>query len=91
MRHSIKKQIAIIFMAVMTGTIALCWIINNIFLEKFYIQNKASVLSNAYAGINKAASNGDITSEEFDLALRKLCDMYKIGRASCRERVLRLV
>ncbi len=79
MRHSIKKQIAIIFMAVMTGTIALCWIINNIFLEKFYIQNKASVLSNAYAGINKAASNGDITSEEFDLALRKLCDMYNIG------------
>ena len=33
MKHSIKQQIAIIFMAVMAGTVALCWIVNNIFLE----------------------------------------------------------
>lgn len=79
MKHSIKQQIAMIFMAVMIGTIALCWIINNIFLEMFYVQNKASVLRNAYAGINMAISNGDITSGEFDLELRKLCDMYNIG------------
>ena len=79
MKHSIKQQIAMLFMAVMIGTIGLCWIINNIFLETFYIRNKAKVLGNAYGDINKAASNGDITSEEFDLELRKLCDMYNIG------------
>ncbi len=28
MKHSIKQQIAIIFMAVMAGTVALCWIVN---------------------------------------------------------------
>lgn len=79
MKRSIKQQIAVLFMAVMIGTIALCWIINNTFLEMFYIRNKANALSDAYAGINEAASNGDITSEEFDLELRKVCDMYNIG------------
>lgn len=39
-RHSIKQEIALVFIAVMAGTIVLCWIINNIFLENFYIQNK---------------------------------------------------
>ena len=56
MKHSIKKQMVITFMAVMTGIIALCWIINNLFLETFYIRNKAGAITNAYIRINEAAS-----------------------------------
>ena len=66
MKHSIKQQIAIIFMAVMAGTVALCWIVNNIFLEKYYIQNKANAITNAYVRINEVISNGDVTSKEFE-------------------------
>lgn len=79
MKHSIKKQMVITFMAVMTGIIALCWIINNLFLETFYIRNKAGAITNAYIRINEAASYGNITSEEFDLELRMICDTYNIG------------
>lgn len=79
MRHSVKQQIAIIFIAVMAGTVALCWIANNIFLEKFYIQHKTNAINDAYVRINEVASNGDITSDAFDLELRKTCDMYNIG------------
>lgn len=79
MKHSIKQQIAIIFIAVMAGTVALCWVINNIFLEKFYIQNKTNAINDAYIRINEVVSNGDISSEEFDLELRKTCDMYNIS------------
>ena len=39
MKYSIKQQIATIFIAVMAGTIILCWFINNTFLENFYINN----------------------------------------------------
>ena len=79
MKHSVKQQIAVIFIAVMAGTVALCWIANNLFLEKFYIENKTNAIRDAYVRINEAASNGDIVSDTFDLELRKTCDMYNIG------------
>lgn len=77
--HSIKQEIAIIFIAVMAGTIILCWIINNTFLENFYIQNKKSAIKDAYFRINEVMANGDISSDAFGLELRKTCDMYNIG------------
>lgn len=79
MKYSIKHQIALVFIVVMIGTLALCWVINNFFLESFYINNKEDVISDAYESINKAALNGDIASEEFDIELRKICDMYNIS------------
>ena len=79
MKHSVKQQIAVIFIAVMAGTVALCWVANTIFLEKFYIQNKTNAITDAYERINEVASNGDIASDAFDLELRKTCDMYNIG------------
>ena len=79
MKRSIKQQIAFIFISVMAGTIILCWIINSSFLENFYIQNKKHAIGDAYVRINEAASNGNISSEEFDLELRKTCDAYNIS------------
>ena len=79
MKYSIKKQIALIFIAVMTGTIILCWIINNTFLENYYIQNKTTAITSAYNSINKAVTNGDISSEKFDLEFGKICDLYNMS------------
>ena len=79
MKYSIKQQIALVFIVVMMGTLALCWVINNFFLESFYINNKEDVISDAYESINKATLSGDIASEEFDIELRKICDMYNIS------------
>lgn len=78
-KYSIKQQFALIFIAVMVGSFGLCWIINNFFLEKYYIENKKSALENAYSQINSAVMNGDISSEEFDLEFRKICDMYNLS------------
>ncbi len=79
MKYSIKQQIAMIFIAVMAGTIILCWFINNTFLEHFYINNKMTAIHSAYDSINEAANTGDISSEEFDVEFRKICDMYNIS------------
>lgn len=78
-RRSIKQEIALVFIAVMTGTIVLCWIINNIFLENFYIQNKKNAIKDAYYRINEVVTYGGISSDAFRLELRKTCDMYNIG------------
>ena len=60
-RHSITQEIALIFITVMAGTIILCWVINNSFLEKFYIQNKKNAIKDAYFRMNEVLTNGDIT------------------------------
>lgn len=79
MRHSIKRQFAFIFIGLMAGTIGLCLLINNVFLEKFYTKYKLSILVNAYENINSAASNGSIDSDEFDLKLQQICEANNIA------------
>ena len=78
MRHSIKWQVASIFIAVMAGTLLLCWFMNNTFLIKYYLNNKEKVLIDAYDQINLAATEGSITSDEFDIELQKICGIYNI-------------
>lgn len=79
MSHSIRKQFAFIFIGLMTGTIMACLIVNNIFLEKYYLKNKQKVLLNAYDKISVASMEGDISSESFDIELRKICGKYNIS------------
>ena len=69
MKYSIRKQFAVVFIAVMSGAILLCWFINSTLLEKYYIQNKQKVLLMAYDKISTASKEGTINSDEFDIEL----------------------
>ena len=40
MKHSIRKQFALIFIGLLAGTLMLCWMINTIFLERYYVYSK---------------------------------------------------
>lgn len=79
MKHSIKTQIAIIFSCIMAGTVGVCWFVNNFFLDDYYLHQKKQALLSAYEKINFAVNNGNIDSEDFDIELRGICDMYNIG------------
>ena len=79
MKHSIKKQFATIFVLLMAGTILLCWFINTTCLERFYMQKRQQVLLNAFDTINKAATDGSINSDVFDIELQKTCGKYNIN------------
>lgn len=79
MKYSIKKQFAMIFIGLMAATILLCWFINSTFLGEYYINNKMQALKSAYTVINKAASTGNILTEEFDIQLQKIIEKYNIS------------
>lgn len=72
MKYSIKKQFAAVFCLLMMGTILLCWFINDTFLESYYLSNKQKVLMNAYQVMNRAADEGTIGTEEFDIEFQKI-------------------
>lgn len=66
------------FIMLVTGTILMCLILNTTLLGRYYINNKKNALVKAYYSINHASIEGDITSDEYDIELRKICEKYNI-------------
>lgn len=79
MKYSIRSQFTLINCCLVAGTILLCWFINNTFLEDYYVRDKQQVLWNAYKSINNASSSGNISTEEFTIELRKICEKSNIS------------
>lgn len=78
MNWSLKKEIASIFIMLMTSTLFLCWFINNTFLEEYYVANKETVLLRAYTEINDAGNAGTTTSKDFLIQLEKIISTANI-------------
>ena len=78
MTHSIRRQLALIFIGLMAGTILLCWLMNNIFLEQYYIRSKTEVIYEAYDTIRQAANSDTYSTEAFRKELNDVCGIYNI-------------
>lgn len=78
MRHSIRRQFALIFIGLMASAILLCWFINNMFLEQYYISEKSDVILDAYNTISQAANRDTYSTEEFHRKLNDVCGVYNI-------------
>lgn len=78
MRHSIRRQFALIFIGLMAGTILLCWTINTLFLERYYIKSKTGVIYEAYEVIRQAANSDSYSSEKFARKLDDVCSVANI-------------
>lgn len=73
MRHSLNRQIALMFMVLMAGTFMLCWFFNSFFLGNYYTVNKQRELLEVFEEISTYSGSGDIASEEFDISFEKIC------------------
>ncbi|MGN0402212.1 MAG: sensor histidine kinase [Acetatifactor sp.] len=79
MKYSIRRQFALIFIGLMTGTILLCWFINNVFLEEYYIRNKTRIIKDAYSFICQAANSDSYGTTEFAKELNDICSVSNIA------------
>lgn len=73
MKHSIKKQFALIFILLMSGVVFFCWLANTLLLERYYLRMKTKVLYNAFVTIRDAAKNDSYDSEAFQTELEDVC------------------
>lgn len=76
--HSIRRQFAMIFIGLMTAVIFLCWFINSMFLEDYYIRTKTEVIYKAYESIRQAANGDTYSTDEFRMELDDVCGVYNI-------------
>lgn len=77
-KHSLRRDYSLLFLILFSGMVIVNLILNNGFLEQYYIKNKTQVINEAYDSINDAGNSGDISSDNFDIELRKLCEKYNI-------------
>ena len=78
MKHSIRRQFALIFIGLMTAAVFLCWFINIMFLEDYYISSKTEVIQAAYESIRQAANSDTYNTKEFSEELDNVCGVYNI-------------
>lgn len=78
MKTSIRKQFALIFIGLMAGTVILCLLINNLLLERFYMESKQDVLHDAYQSISAAAQSDSYGTESFVQQLDQVCSTNNV-------------
>lgn len=70
---SLTRKIVTIIICLVAGTLMLCWVLNNAFLEKYYVINQQNTLLNGFATIDMASESGELYSSEFDVVFDNLC------------------
>lgn len=72
-RRSMRRQLAVVSIGLLVGTILLCWFINNSFLESYYEKEKTDVVQEVYQRLNAAAAAENFSNEEFMQGNGALC------------------
>lgn len=78
MRHSIRRKFSLIFIGLMAGTILMCWFINNMFLEQYYIRSRTRIIYDAYNTIRQVANSDTYSTVEFGKELDNVCGRFSI-------------
>ena len=64
MKTPIRIQLALTIMALIAGTLFLCWFMNDTFLEQYYEQAKKERVQTIYEKLEQAAQSGSLESME---------------------------
>ena len=78
MFHSISRQFAAVFIAVMALSLGLVFLANNLLLKKFYMSNRQKAIVEAYNSINEAESENEFDTEEYDNEILHICEKYSL-------------
>ena len=72
-QRTLSAKLIITMLLLVMGTIGLCWILNNTFLEKFYIHEKQQEILTGYELLDRASSEKTLETDTFALTFEKLC------------------
>ena len=78
MKHSIRKQVSVIFILVLLATVLMTIAMNVLFLRYFHVQIKQRDIVNAYLMINSLSKEQALLSDRFQDEMLILCEKYSI-------------
>lgn len=77
--RSLRLEFAVLFFALMAGAVAVMFLTNNVFLERYYNQEKQDTLEETYERLNTAASSNSIESIAFGNELIQISNRNNIN------------
>jgi len=72
-KGSLTKELLFIIVALVAGTILLCYFLNATLIERYYLSNKQNTLLEGFEVIDEASINGEINLPSFDVTFDNLC------------------
>lgn len=72
-KKSLTRQLTATIVALVAGTVLLCWFLNNTFLEGYYTYNKQDAMLDGFSTINNASIQGILDNESFDIDFENIC------------------
>ncbi len=78
MKHSIKRQVALIFIGLMAATLLICWMINNTFLQKYYEEERKKALIHTYEILDTNMQSNSFSEDSFEIEMEKISGKYNI-------------
>lgn len=79
MKISIKVQMASITIAILAGTLILCWFINSTFLEGYYERDKEQTVWNIYEMLNEAGAEDGTYTDDFQEEMREYAFRHNLS------------
>lgn len=77
--RSLRLEFAALFFALMAGAVAVMFLTNNVFLERYYNKEKQDTLEETYERLNTAASSNSIESIAFGNELIQIANRNNIN------------
>ena len=72
-KGSLTKELVFIIVALVAGTILLCYFLNATLIERYYISNKQHTLLEGFEVIDEASARGELNAPSFDITFDNLC------------------
>lgn len=70
MKHSIRKELSYVIIAIVSSILLLCILANVFFLKGYYLLNRKSEIMETYELLDLASSQNNLTTEEFGDKMR---------------------
>lgn len=78
LRHTVRGRFTLIFLLIMTGTVLMTVLFSNIYIEKYYLNQKEALFEDLYYDIKDIFSAESSISIDRSNYLKRLCDNYGI-------------
>lgn len=73
MKKSLTRQIMVVIICLLVGTILACFVINSTFLGRFYMFEKKNLLIESYDALQSASEDGTLYSQDYDTEFERMC------------------
>ncbi len=90
-RRHLTVQITLMICILAAGAVLVCWIMNSIFLERYYVRQKITTMEEDYHTISNASDRDRLQSPSFDATFDNICanDNMTILVISDNDRLIR--